>query len=153
DGSDRDLRLFGVAVFDQSLYVAPNMRPVLRLDGGGAQATLAGLDRLGESLSLSIWVYPTEALEHTVLVDHGTDSVALELVGNPARMRFSLHGHAFDSMATVKVEDWSHLAVLYDGRRVRLFVNGRLDTTASALLGGVPRGSARDLGIGARAPG
>lgn len=93
--------------------------------------------------SAETWVFPTaqNAAQQTVLARGSstgtTEAWSLSVVNGRARFTSAHLGsgaNAFDSQAAVPLNQWTHLAVTFDGYYKRLYVNGALDG-ASGYLG------------------
>ncbi|MCB9177771.1 MAG: PQQ-binding-like beta-propeller repeat protein [Caldilineae bacterium] len=83
------------------------------------------------ALTLETWVSREPALGCGTLVGSGRDSgYWLGICGG--RLRFSPGGGAFtDGSAVLPERLWTHVAVTYDGRNRRYYVNGQLDRETS----------------------
>lgn len=151
DGSESAIRLRAGA--GPATHLFSHQRPVLSTQVGYAQTYISPLDRLGQGLMLSIWVLAGTQAEYRTILDHNWQrSFWLGLTPHPGRLRFWLNGQRFESSARPAPNIWFHVAVLYDGQTVRLYLNGRLDSTHAAALGPVQRGSGRWLNIGGTPP-
>lgn len=151
DGRESGIRLRGGA--GPVDYLFSHQRPVLDTHDGYAQAYVRTLDRLGQSLMLSVWVRPGNHASSRTILDHDWQrSFWLGLTPHPGRLRFWLNGQRFESSGRLEPHQWSHVAAIYDGQTVRLYLDGRLDSTHAAALGAVHRGTGRWLNIGGTPP-
>ncbi|MGK3960792.1 LamG-like jellyroll fold domain-containing protein [Sorangium sp. So ce118] len=84
----------------------------------------------GKNLAVAAWVNPTSVSGSTVRTiaqerDGGNSSFALVVRNNEARFSVTLDsGRTITSRAAIAANVWTHVAGIYDGRFVRLFLNG-----------------------------
>ena len=116
------------------------------------------LDDFGKQLTLQAWVKPslTAATNQTILGNKLESSFWLGLLkeGTNYRVCFCLNndpmGHiVFHSNSLLKSNSWTHISIRYNGSRVYIYLNGRLDVTHSARLGRVRSNPERNLVLGA----
>lgn len=90
------------------------------LDAGSG----ARLD-ITEKVSLEAWVNPAEPSfgEPAIL---GKDMSAYTLTWSGTRMMFYINQGHINCTAELPLNEWSHVVGTYDGRRLRLYVNGKL---------------------------
>ena len=90
------------------------------LDAGSG----AKLD-ITEKVSLEAWVNPAKPSfgEPAVL---GKDMSAYTLTWSGTRMMFYINDGGINCTAEIPLNEWSHVVGTYDGRRLRLYVNGKL---------------------------
>ena len=92
------------------------------------------------SLTLAAWIRPESFTDYAGLITKGTNASpwSLQLAGNGA-LRFSANfgapsgavGSGFwDSTARLTTGAWQHVAVTYDGARLRFYLDGVLDTNS-----------------------
>ncbi len=90
------------------------------------------------ALTIRAWIRPDPGISWpTILGSDFARSVWLGLTPGRYRLRFRLNGEIFEGVTPVQPDAWSHIAVVYDGEAVRLYVNGRLDARHPARLGPV----------------
>jgi GH43 family beta-xylosidase len=95
------------------------------------------------SLTLAAWIRPEAFQSYAGIITKGTNLSpwALQLAGSGA-LRFSANfgsppgavgGGVWDSGARLTTGSWQHVAVTYDGARLRFYVNGRLDSNSPSV--------------------
>ena len=168
DGGGTQARDFSGWGNDATLVGSPTWVPVatglaLNLNGSTSYATItdqAALDSAG-ALTLSAWIRP-RALANQVLISRArTGSVdgyelALSSTGTVfARLNQASSGDTYrvdsHTLYPTTGTSWMHVAATYDGTTMRLYVNGRLDSSAPgpAAIGTGPV----DVGLGAQSDG
>ncbi|HTN83254.1 MAG TPA: LamG-like jellyroll fold domain-containing protein [Sorangium sp.] len=84
----------------------------------------------GKNLAVAAWVHPTSVSGSTVRTiaqerDGGDSSFSLVVRNDEARFSVTLDsGRTITSRAAIAANVWTHVAGIYDGRFVRLFLNG-----------------------------
>ncbi|WP_437499702.1 LamG-like jellyroll fold domain-containing protein [Sorangium sp. So ce1099] len=84
----------------------------------------------GKNLAVAAWVNPTSVSGSTVRTiaqerDGGNSSFSLVVRNDEARFSVTLDsGRTITSRAAIAANVWTHVAGIYDGRFVRLFLNG-----------------------------
>jgi hypothetical protein len=101
---------------------------------------------LRDGMTLEAWLRPTagRGTWHPVLRKDGAGAAAYAMYasdpgGRPIAMAGSARARASDAGSTLPLRAWSHLAVTYDGRMLRVYVNGRL-VASRPRSGLLPRG-------------
>jgi hypothetical protein len=117
----------------------------LDLDGTGdfAQAqSPTGLPVGAASRTMELWFKTDKNLissTEAALIQYGTASFGqmfglITSANAPGRIYFYGHANDLGGTTTLAVEAWYHGAVTYDGTTIKLYINGRLETTKTALL-------------------
>lgn len=136
-------------------YSADNQ--VLSLNGNGyisvpySSAFNVDLNQYG-SLSIDAWVYPSSySGVPTIVGNNWTTGYWLGL-NTTGKVRFYPRGGLmYEGNATVPLNQWTHIGVSFDARKLSLliYVNGALDASYSVPTGGVGFVTSGDLRIGA----
>jgi len=97
------------------------------------------LKSLASSFSVFLWARPNSNISegHPALLGNNYQNgfwLGLVKSGNQFHLRFWMNNRYFDTRNKINVEKWSHLGVSYNGNKISLFVNGRLDSTHNARL-------------------
>lgn len=135
-----------------ALWTPGQQGTALELDGSGYVAIADPVDGsldLELGLTIALWVRPDSLTGHRVLVSKD-DAYELEF-GNLAPSRLNLRLNNFiEGTATTPLQAgvWQHLAVTYDGFKVRYYRNGVLD--GDHPHGNPIQANSRNVGIGAR---
>ena len=117
----------------------------LKFEGGGGCVSIPDATelQLGEEFTLESWVRPEGELSQAPAIfkesTEGSPSYGLgigfDTPGKPEG-QIGKAGNAHQDIAagaSLEPEVWSHLALTYDGAKLRLYVNGTLETTKYAL--------------------
>ena len=104
--------------------VTPNLRTYFKTVNTSVQT----------SFTISFWVYPTAESGNLIYEldsqtpNFGWNASNIELVNGFVKYRI-WNGSAITSTATVKLNQWHHLALVYDGASIKGFLNGVLQGT------------------------
>ncbi|HEX8131043.1 MAG TPA: LamG-like jellyroll fold domain-containing protein, partial [Pyrinomonadaceae bacterium] len=102
------------------------------------------------TLSYEMWIKPAN-VQTGHIVDMassgGTDGFMLELSGGHLRATFG--ANAATGSATIPADAYTHVAAVYDGSHIRLYVNGALDIATPATAPGAAALSSVPLLVGA----
>lgn len=104
--------------------VSPNLRSYFKSVNSSIQ----------KSFTMSLWVYPTKS--NGVIVSEldsqtpsgGWHASNIEIVNNTIYYRI-WSGTAISSLSSVSLNQWYHLAMVYDGVRLKAYLNGVLQGT------------------------
>ncbi|WP_437672156.1 LamG-like jellyroll fold domain-containing protein [Sorangium sp. So ce131] len=92
----------------------------------------------GQNLAVAAWVNPTSvsgSTTRTIVQERNTSSSSFSLVVQNNQARFSVtlnNGRTVTASAAIQANVWTHVAGIYDGTRVRIFLNGQQAGQASA---------------------
>lgn len=104
--------------------VTPNLRTYFKSVDAGIQ----------KSFTMSFWVYPTAASGDLVYEldsqtpNYGWNASNVELVNGYVKYRI-WNGTAITSTTTVNLNQWHHVALVYDGASIKGYLNGVLQGT------------------------
>lgn len=95
--------------------------------GNALSATLSN----ATNVSVEAWVYPTATTGVGAIVGNHSGSTQFQLRRNAANYDFFLGFGAFGvtSAATATVNTWQHVAGVFDGSNIHIYVNGQLSGT------------------------
>jgi len=113
-------------------------RRAVQLDGSTwlSAPSLQGLGGFDTELTLEAWVRPEPGQSWpTIFGNEWRSSVWLGLTPDGYRIRFRVNGNTYESRTGIAGRGWSHVAASTDGRVVRLWIDGRLDTVHAAPIG------------------
>ena len=111
--------------------------PAFSLDGTDDFVSIPSIN-IGSNFTVELWIYPTRSASYEELVSNNYTS------GNFGSLYFlSNHieywqGNTFRSITpvnSVPLNAWTHLALVYDGNRVQLYLNGVASGSPSAVHG------------------
>lgn len=97
---------------------------------------------LDDQITLSSWIYVNDFGDWNGILTKGQDSASWSLqLGAEQALRFSANigssngiGTGFwDSDSKLTANKWHHVAVTYDGRNIRFYIDGQLDTNQPAV--------------------
>ncbi len=111
-----------------------------------------------EALSVVTWVRVDEPTEWAGILgcfqDNGPNEYGFVVGSNKKKFFFGLTTDATKKMTYLESKTdcargkWYHVAAVYDGKQMRLFVNGQLDSTSAAQAGPIRYAKAAPLVIG-----
>lgn len=127
----------------------------LRLDGTAGQVTFsaAPYKSVTDTFTMAIWVKPAGEAAFAVYPTHGqgtwggVDDAGVGIAVGPGGVRVIEHTSVYvrsDVEYVTPIKDWTHVAVVYEKKVPRLYVNGKLVKTGAASLKVVHPGG--DLG-------
>lgn len=90
----------------------------------------------GKAITLEAWVLPARTGgEHGPIVGKGDNQYMLKLIGGNRQAEFYIYDNTWITVrADLPAEaysQWTHLAGIYDGKDLRLYINGTLSATQS----------------------
>ena len=97
-----------------------------------------------EVFTIETWLYPVSYLTWTdggcpSLVGKGyIDTYWLGLCSGRLRLYTHGSGSSRNSVGSVPLDEWTHVAAVYDGANVNFFINGVLDSTFEGTEGPLP---------------
>ncbi len=89
-----------------------------------------------DGLALTCWIKPSEITSREqFIVSHGSWQNRWKLSITNMRLRFTINGSAgivdLDSDLTIQYNTWQHLAAVYNGKDLELYINGELNSFKS----------------------
>ncbi len=103
--------------------MSPNLRTYFKALNGAVQ----------KSFTMSLWVYPTSS-NGVVISEHDSQTLNLnyyltiiELVGGV--LRYRLNNSSYIESPPISLNQWYHIAMVYDGTRLKAYLNGTLQGT------------------------
>jgi hypothetical protein len=107
-------------------------------DGAGdylrCDAALDGITSTSQSWTVECWVYPLSAGSSLYFIGFNTASVGSNelLVGNQS---YYVNGTLYSFSNPIAVNEWTHVAVTYDGSSVNIYLDGVLSATVNETVG------------------
>ena len=113
--------------------------------------TAVPLDIAGKALTLEAWVLPSkDDADHGPIVGKGDNQYMLKLIGGNRQAKFFIYDNTWVTVrADLPAEaygQWTHLAGVYDGNVLSLYINGKLAATQPHV--GAIAGSAYPVSVG-----
>jgi beta-galactosidase len=93
------------------------------------------LDITGDQLSLSLWLYPRRWNGCCPLITKGDHSYGLQQLSRDSLEFYIFSGKRFSAFAVVPADwpyKWHHVAVVYNGEVMRIFIDGKMAGEATA---------------------
>src|SRR2546421_12601320 len=115
----------------------------------GAQNLLGGFTQV----TIDAWVYPAPFESYEGIIYPGPTNIWWIQLTPAAQVRFAINNAASgsaDSTNTIPANQWTHLALTWDGETARLYINGVQDPTTLATSGAIPDDSGNTKAIGSR---
>ncbi|WP_437318435.1 LamG-like jellyroll fold domain-containing protein [Sorangium sp. So ce385] len=112
----------------------------ISFDDSNDSVTIADDPRFtfGQNLAVAAWVNPTSvsgSTVRTIAQERNNSGSSFSLVVQNSEARFAVtlaNGRTVTSRAPIQANVWTHVAGIYDGSRVRLFLNGQQAAQTSA---------------------
>ncbi|MDQ3220105.1 MAG: CHRD domain-containing protein [Acidobacteriota bacterium] len=95
-----------------------------------------------ERISVQAWIYPTSVLSGKIIdkqTSGGNDGYSFEISNRKLRLRVG--SESFQNQAELSTNIWTHVAATYDGARIRIYINGVLNSISDELIGSFPANS------------
>ena len=153
DGNTNDIVENGEGTLKNGATFAPGMvGQAFSLDGVDDYVELPSflLPANFNALAIEAWIKPANVLSGHIAdnaAPGGTDGFLLELSGGHLRAVFG--ANAATGGATIQADTYTHVAAVYDGSNIRLYVNGALDSTTPATTPGAVSRNSQNTFIGA----
>src|SRR5262249_19135271 len=107
--------------------------------------------QLGQRVAVSAWIHPNDGQgHHPVVLKRPSNQTSLSLGVHDGNVEFSViltSGTTVRSRAPIDAGTWNHVAGMYDGRFLRLFMNG--EQVGQVLVQGTIRNVVAPIRIGA----
>jgi biopolymer transport protein ExbB len=87
-----------------------------------------------QTLTLATWIKPTALQENAVLLSRGEGPTLFQILLNQGVPTLKVGSLTSPAAAAIPAQSWSHLAVVADGKALKIFLNGDLYTTLAAAL-------------------
>lgn len=101
------------------------------------------------AMTIEAWVYRANTSRNETVLGNGWQDSYWMGFSPTGKLRFIPHGGGYvDSTATVYAEEWTHVAVTYNGLTRNFYINGVLDKTSNAGPGPITGNPGTALGIG-----
>lgn len=132
DGSASDIAgSNGGSVVGGVTYAAGRVGQAFRLDGatGYVQVPDSASLRVTGQITIDAWIYPAATGGRVVdkITAGGADGYLLDTYGGVVRLIVDSHG--LSGTTAIPTGTWSHVAGVYDGTQMRVYLNGTLDGT------------------------
>jgi hypothetical protein len=106
-------------------------------------------------MTLMAWIKPRDggSVDGAQIISKRTDAPGSEvyaMIAQDYRLRFRLDGEDMVSSHVFQLNDWTHVAMVYDGTDKRIYINGQLDAATPQLKSDLIDSSSRAVHIGKR---
>lgn len=134
DGSANDIAgANNGAVVGGVTYTGGEVAQAFSLDGstGYVQVPDAASLRITGQITIDAWIHPSALGGRVVdkITAGGADGYLLDTYGGVVRL--IVDGVGLSGLTTIPVGTWSHIAGVYDGAQMRVYLNGALDNSSS----------------------
>ena len=136
-------------------FASGEVAQAFSFDGNNDSVDLGTSNLLGGATQITIdaWVYPTGFPDYQGIIYPGPTNIWWIQLLPSAQVRFAINNSASgaaDSTNTIPANQWTHLALTWDGTTARLYINGVQDPTTLAASGAIPDDSGNTKAIGSR---
>jgi biopolymer transport protein ExbB len=104
--------------------------------------------KAGQSLTLSTWIKPAALQDNAILLSRGEGASAFQILLNQGVPTIKSGGKTSPAAAPLAASIWNHLALVADGTKLQLFLNGEpyssLDGALPALTTPISLGAAEN---------
>lgn len=115
-------------------YSAGIVGQAFSLNGNGSYVALPARN-LGSSYTVEFWLYPTRSggWQHVLSHDYRSPNFGA-LYLNGSRLSYWANSNlVLESPTPLPLNQWTHVALTYDGQQARLYLNGMHDRTSGAM--------------------
>ncbi len=87
-------------------------------------------------ISLQAWISPASVQSGRIIdkqTNGGSDGYFLDI--SNGRLRVGIGGNTFQSTTNLNTNSWTHVAATYDGVKIRIYLNGSLNSVSPELAG------------------
>jgi hypothetical protein len=125
-------------------YAAGKVGQAFSFDGADdiVQVASPGANlNIANTLTLDAWIYPTTsgAFKNIIATDGPSNAYFLALYNLVPTVYFGGISNPgwYTATGAIPLNQWSHIAVTYDGSQIKFYINGVLDTTITGLSGNI----------------
>ncbi len=105
------------------------------MDGYAIAGTSSSVDVTGGALTLEAWVKPGANTSHAPIIAKGDRQYVLKVAGNGTDLEFFIYDGGWQTCTTPLPGNWQgqwhHVAGVYDGTELRIYIDGVLKNTRS----------------------
>ena len=119
---------------DPTWAAAGHSGAALEFDGRDDVATVRDYEGLAtvKTFTVEMWVKPTARKKHARLFDYGKTTILFDRKGKRVTARIRGPSGLVTAVGgDLPLDQWAHVMMTYDGKEIRLFLNGRLTGRAS----------------------
>ena len=95
-----------------------------------------------QTITMEAWVFPNEIGPTSATIIHKSSSYHLQL-DMTLKVAVRLYGLEpsgyLISHGRVKIFEWTHIAIIYDGREIKFYINGQQDENVASATGKIRR--------------
>ncbi len=118
----------------------------LNYNATNSLASVASGVTIAPQFTMEAWVFPRQNTQTAWLMG---ETNGARVIQNGGQFEFSIHnGTSITGLATaqVRLNTWNHVAAVYDGVQLQLYVNGRLGTVANVVGNNADQNGAFNIG-------